>query len=124
MIFARKFTMVCVVALSAKTTRIGGYFAGWILEIFMILHLLFAPYNNERQHKIETYGLLSTVFTFNMGYIFYDRDEWWMHLIASFVFFAFNLFMWYLLYICLRQELALEGETQESRLRAGTTDRG
>ena len=110
-IFARKFTMVCVVVLSAKTTRIGGYFAGWILEIFMILHLLFAPYSNERQHKIETYGLLSTVFTFNMGYIFYDRDEWWMHLIASFVFFAFNLFMWYLLYICLRQELALEGET-------------
>lgn len=110
-IFARKFTMISVVVLGAKTTRVSSYFAGWILEIFMIGHLLFAPYDNERQHKIETYGLVANIFTFNMGYLFYERDEWWIHLIASFVFFAFNLFMWYLLFVCLKQELALEGET-------------
>ena len=108
-IFVRKFILVTLVVLFSDSTRMGSYVIVWLLEAFFVLHLIVHPYANERQHRLESYGLLASVITFNCGILYLEGYGPYVELALSVVLFAVHISMWLLLIKSLVEEFAAEG---------------
>jgi len=109
--FGRKMVLVAVVVLCSDSARMGSYLAVWLLEICFIAHILALPYANERQHRIESYGLLAAIITFNCGIVYIDGSGDLVSAVLTLVIFAVHIGMWCLLVKSLLEEFAIEGRT-------------
>lgn len=109
--FGRKMILVVIVVLFSDSARMGSYLCVWLLEACFILHLLAMPYANERQHRLESYGLLAAIITFDCGILFSDSSEGVVKTVLTLFVFAVNICMWFLLVRSLLEEFAAEGRT-------------
>jgi hypothetical protein len=109
--FGRKGVLVAIVVLFSDSVRIGSYVAVWLLEACFILHLLATPYANQRQHRMESYGLLAAIITFNCGILYLDGSAGLVNTVLTLVIFAVHIGMWLLLVQSLMEEFAAEGRT-------------
>ena len=108
-IFARKFLLATFVVAFCDSTRMGGYFIVWLLEASFVLHLVANPYANERKHRLESYGLLASIITFNCGILYREDYGDYVNTAVTLVLFATHIGMSLLLGKSMYEEFAAEG---------------
>lgn len=109
--FGRKMGLVAIVVLFSDSARMGSYMAVWFLEACFVIHLLAFPYANQRQHLMESYGLLAAIVTFNCGIVYLDSSEGLVKTILTLVIFIVHIGMWFLLVKSILEEFKAEGRT-------------
>jgi hypothetical protein len=109
--FARKAVITCIVVLCSDVTRMGSYVVVWVLEACFILHFYASPYANERMHRIEWWGLLAAIATYNIGILYQDGSGgWWMRILLTLVLYLVNAGMWVLFIKGVVKEISGEGQ--------------
>lgn len=95
-IFARKYVMVTLVVLFTDQARLGSYLIVWLLEACFVLHLFVHPYANERQHRLETLGLLASIFTYNLGILYMEDYPAIGDVLITSLLYSIHIGMWIL----------------------------
>jgi len=111
MVFFRKMVLAGIVVLFSDSTQYGAYIAVWFLEGCFMLHLLIDPYDNRRQNRLEAYGLLAAIITFNCGILYMDDAKGDTAGFMMACLYVMHIGMWALLVKSLLEEYAAEGRT-------------
>jgi len=110
-VFVRKMVLAGIVVLFSDSPLYGAYLSVWLLEACFVIHLLADPYDNDRQNRLEVYGLIAAIVTINCGILYIDGAEGHSANLLTVCVFAIHLGMWALLVKSLLEEYAAEGRT-------------
>ena len=111
-IFLRKYVLVTFVVLfGSDQSRLGSYLIVWLLEACFVLHLFVHPYANERQHRLETLGLLASIFTYNMGILYLEEYPAVVDILITCLLYGIHFGMWILFIKSMLAEFKTERKT-------------
>ena len=105
----RKFLLVTFVVLSATRPGWAATSSSGSSRRASCLHLVANPYANERKHRLESYGLLASIITFNCGILYREDYGDYVNTAVTLVLFATHIGMSLLLGKSMYEEFAAEG---------------